>query len=394
MLFYMDNSMKNREVWIDWLRVAACFMVFIVHATEPFYLGGEGSRILTEADAFWSAFFDSFVRSCVPLFVIASSYLLFPLRNSASDFFKRRAVRILVPFVFWSLVYALVWGDPVTNLKDLLLNFNYAAGHLWFVYMIIGVYMIMPMLSPWAEKVSKKELLVYLGIWVFTLFIPLLRDYVAGGAVTVTYGPSGLPRQAILPLWGEASWNTYGTFYYISGFIGYLLLGLYFRKFVGELSWKKTLLVSIPCYLIGFAVTFGGFLRRVYESAEGVFPVEGLVEKAVWWETTWYNDTIGVALMAVAWILLFKKFKAEGRFYEKVLLPVSKASYDVYLMHLLILVPVCGFFRDWLGSAADGVLGFWTTPVQIMASAVVAFMATSIVGVVLRRILAALKMKI
>ena len=68
--------MKNREVWIDWMRVTACFMVFVVHATEPFYLGGEGSRILTEADAFWSAFFDSFVRSCVPLFVIASSYLL------------------------------------------------------------------------------------------------------------------------------------------------------------------------------------------------------------------------------------------------------------------------------------------------------------------------------
>ena len=98
--------------------------------------------------------------------------------------------------------------------------------------------------------------------------------------------------------------------------------------------------------------------------------------------------------MAVAWILLFKKIKAEGRFYEKVLLPVSNASYDVYLMHLLILVPVCGFFRDWLGSAADGVLGFWTTPVQIVASAVVAFVATSILGVVLRRILAALKIKI
>ena len=100
------------------------------------------------------------------------------------------------------------------------------------------------------------------------------------------------------------------------------------------------------------------------------------------------------AMSAVAWILLFKKFKAEGRFYEKVLLPVSNASYDVYLMHLLILVPVCGFFREWLGSATDGVLGFWTTPVQIMVSAVVAFIATSIVGVVLRRILAALKIKI
>ena len=384
----------QRTVWIDWMRVAACFMVIVVHSTEPFYLGGEGSRILTAADTFWASFFDSFVRACVPLFIVASSYLQFPLHYSSGEFCRRRAVRILIPFAVWSLIYAFVWGEPVYNLKNLLLNFNYAAGHLWFVYMLIGVYLLMPILSPWAEKVGKKELQIYLGIWLFTTAIPLIRDWVSTDSLAVTYGPTGIPRQALFPLWGEASWNAYGTFYYFSGFIGYLLLGLYFRKFVGELSWKKTLCIAIPCYIAGFSISFGGFLRRVSETAEGTFPVGGLVEKAVWWETTWYNDTIGVALMAVAWILLFKKIRTQGPFYEKVLLPVSNASYDVYLMHLLILVPVCGLFRDWLGSATEGVLGFWTTPVQILASAVVAFIATSIVGVVLRRILAALKIRI
>lgn len=380
----MTNA--SREVWIDWLRVIACFMVFVVHSTEPFYLGGQGSLILTEADAFWSSFFDSFMRSCVPLFVIASSYLQFPVRYPTCEFFKRRAVRILIPFAIWTAVYAFVWGEPADNFRNLLLNFNYSAGHLWFVYMLIGVYLLMPLLSKWAETVEKKELQIYLGICLFTTLIPILRDWVSDHAVTVIYGPSGLPRQALFPLWGEASWNAYGLFYYFSGFLGYLLLGLYFRRFVGELSWKKTLLVAVPCYLVGFAVTFGGFLYRVYESAAGVFPVEGLVEKAVWWETTWCNDTIGVALMAVAWILVIKKIKAEGKFYQKVLLPVSKASYGMYLMHLLILVPVSGTVRNMLGSGADGVLGFWTTPVEIMTSAVIAFICTATVSVVLRRI--------
>lgn len=380
----MTNA--SREVWIDWLRVIACFMVFVVHSTEPFYLGGQGSLILTEADAFWSSFFDSFMRSCVPLFVIASSYLQFPVRYPTCEFFKRRAVRILIPFAIWTAVYAFVWGEPADNFRNLLLNFNYSAGHLWFVYMLIGVYLLMPLLSKWAETVEKKELQIYLGICLFTTLIPILRDWVSGHAVTVIYGPSGLPRQALFPLWGEASWNAYGLFYYFSGFLGYLLLGLYFRRFVGELSWKKTLLVAVPCYMVGFAVTFGGFLYRVYESAAGVFPVEGLVEKAVWWETTWCNDTIGVVLMAVAWILVIKKIKAEGKFYQKVLLPVSKASYGMYLMHLLILVPVSGTVRNMLGSGADGVLGFWTTPVEIMTSAVIAFICTAIVSVALRRI--------
>ena len=389
----IQTSGTLRETWIDWLRVSACFMVFIVHATEPFYLGGDGALILTQTDAFWASFFDSFVRSCVPLFVIASSYLQFPIHYSASEFFKRRAIRILVPFIFWTLAYALIWGEPIENLKDLLLNFNYAAGHLWFVYMLIGIYLLMPLLSPWAEKVSKKELQIYLGICLFTSLIPIIRDIASNGEVSVIYGPSGLPRQAQFPLWGEASWNAYGLFYYFSGFIGYLLLGLYFRRFTGELSWKRTLTISIPCYLAGFAITFGGFMRRVNISAEGIFPVEGMVDKAVWWETTWCNDTFGVALMAIAWILIFKKIQSSGLLYQKVLLPVSRASYDIYLMHLFILVPICGFFRNWLGSGSEGILGFWTTPVEIIVSATLAFICTAIIAIILRKIIALFNIK-
>ena len=379
---------ENRVVWVDWLRVAACFMVIVVHATEPFYLGGEGSQILTEADAFWSSLFDCLVRACVPLFIVASSYLQFPLHYSSGQFFKRRAVRVLVPFLLWSAIYALAWGEPAQNFKNLLFNFNYSAGHLWFVYMLIGVYLLMPLLSPWAERVGKRELQVYLGIWVFTTLIPIIRDWYIGGGenLLVTYGVSGLPRQALTPFWGEASWNAYGTFYYFSGFIGYLLLGLYLRRFVGELSWKRTLAIAIPCYLAGFTVSFWGFLWRVFESCGGEFPATGLVEKAVWWETTWCNDTIGVVLMTIAWLLLFKKIKCSGSIYQKVLLPVSKASYGIYLLHLLVLVPICGAMREWLGVGADGTLGVWTTPVQIVVSAVLGFLASAIIAVVLQKI--------
>lgn len=385
----MNNTVANagkREIWIDWMRVAACFMVILVHSTEPFYLGGDGSLILNQADAFWSSFFDSFVRACVPLFVVASSYLQFPLHYSAGEFFRRRTVRVLIPFVVWLLVYAFVWGEPASNLKSLLLNFNYSAGHLWFVYMLIGVYLLMPLLSPWAEKVGKKELQVYLGIWLFTTFIPLIRDWVSSDPLAFAYGPTGIPRQALYPLWGEASWNGYGLFYYMSGFIGYLLLGLYFRKFVGELSWSKTLGIAIPAWLGGFAITFGGFLRRVYETSGGNFPAEGIINDAVYWETTWCNDTIGVALMTVAWILLFRKIRNEGGFYKKVLLPVSKASYGVYLSHILLLVPIGGAVREWLGSGDEGLLGFWTTPVEIVLSAVLAFVAVSALSVLIQKI--------
>ena len=258
----------KREIWLDWLRVTALFLVMATHSCEPFYLGGEGSLIASKSDAIWVAVLNSLPRAAVALFVFASAYLQFPLHYSAGEFLKKRALRILPPFLFWTIVYALAWGEPVQNFKDLLLNFNYAAGHLWFVYMIIGLYLIMPMLSPWAEKVGKRELQVYLGIWLFTTLIPLIRQWV-GGPAPVIYGPSGIPNAAKFPLWGEASWNTYGLFYYLSGFVGYLLLGLYFRKFVGRLSWGRTLAIAIPAFLSGFAICCGGFLHRVWVDTGG-----------------------------------------------------------------------------------------------------------------------------
>lgn len=368
------DSTTNRAIWVDWMRVAACLMVMVVHSAEPFYLGGDGSLILTHSDAVWAALFDSFVRACVPLFIVASSFLQFPLHYTTGEFFRRRAVRILIPFAIWTVVYALVWGEPVENFKGLLLNFNYAAGHLWFVYMLVGLYLIMPLLSPWAEKVSKKELQIYLGIWLLTTLLPLVRDWAAGGELAMTYGPFGLPRQALFPLWGEASWNGYGVFYYLSGMIGYLLLGLYFRRFVGQLSWGKTLAIALPAFLAGFAISFGGFLRRVLASGD-VFPKSGTIDLAVSWETTWCNDTVGVALMTIAWLLLFRKITANGRFYQRVLLPVSKASYGMYLCHLLVLVPVSAYFRP-----------LCPTPVAILVTAVVTFVVVAAFSVLVQRI--------
>ena len=375
----------KREIWMDWLRITACFLVMMTHSCEPFYLGGEGSLILTKADAIWVSILNVLPRASVALFVVASSYLQFPLHYSTGEFFKRRAKRVLIPFVVWSLVYAFIWGSPVQNLKDLVLNFNYAAGHMWFVYMIIGLYLIMPLLSPWAEKVGKRELQVYLAIWLFTTIIPLIRQWV-GGPAPVMYGPSGIPNAAKYPLWGEASWNTYGAFYYLSGFVGYMLLGLYFRKFVGELSWGRTLGIALPVFIVGFVICNQGFLSQVRADANGVFPVEGPVGLAALWEGPWLNDTFGVALMTIGWLLIFKKITRGGKFYEKVIVPVSKASYGMYLSHMVILGLVSAWLRSALGLGADGALGIWTTPVQIFGTVIITFTAVAFLCVLVQKI--------
>ena len=74
------NSDTDRIVFLDWLRAIAIFMVLLIHACEPFYLDAEGTAIASKFDAVWVTIIDSAMRAAVPLFVIASAFLLFPVR--------------------------------------------------------------------------------------------------------------------------------------------------------------------------------------------------------------------------------------------------------------------------------------------------------------------------
>ncbi len=357
----MENY--NRIVFLDWLRVIACFMVILVHSIEPFYLGGpEGTYIASKANALWTTLVNSALRPAVPLFVLASSYLLFPLKTDTGTFFRRRMVRVLIPFIVWTVLYAVVPPigsgagiDAVGNLKSLIFNFLMASGHLWFVYMLLGVYLLMPLLSPWIEKVSRKEERAFLILWGFTTILPLLRPI----AASVTGSAN---------LWGECPWNEFGTFYYVSGFIGFLVLGHYFRKYIGDLSWKKTLAAAVPFWLIGYAVTAGGFWHLM--PSELGFPLSAPYETAVEMETTWNFTTFGVMMQTVAYFLLIRKITASGWLYEHVILPVSKLSYGIYLMHMFVLTPVF----SWINSTGI------TMPLVIFSSAAVTYVICSIIA--------------
>ena len=86
---------------------------------------------------------------------------------------------------------------------------------LWYLYMLIGIYFIIPILNSWLEGAKKREIQVFLGIWVISLVIPYLKMLAPLLGYTGNYGNMGL--------FGVCDWNVYGTFYYVSGFIGYII---------------------------------------------------------------------------------------------------------------------------------------------------------------------------
>lgn len=380
-----DSKDNSRVIWADWTRALACFLVMVVHSTEPFYLGSDGLCIMTHTDVWWCALFEGASRACVPLFVVISGYLLLPVRKPAKVFLGRRLKRIVIPFVFWSLMYAVFAGDFRDNISNLALNFNYSAGHLWFVYMIIGLYLLMPVISPWVDKASRKELLAYLVLCLLTGMLPYIRDIMSGSDIAVIYGPTGIPERAAYPLWGEASWNEYGMFYYFSGFIGYVLLGAFLRKFYDEGTKKFTSKIAVPSLITGFGICVYGFIHKADELSGGVFPLNKSLDGAVSMETALNYDTLGVALLTLGSISLLVRIINCGKFYRNIIKPVSQASYGMYLMHIFVLSAV----SVWLGECpgtGGGLPGDATTPLRIALTATITYVVVAVAAIAIQKI--------
>ena len=82
----------KRIVFLDFVRVFACFLVMLVHAAENFYgapgstdMAGPQSLLLNESDRLWVSVYDGFSRMSVPLFMIVSAFLLAPMKEGRSE---------------------------------------------------------------------------------------------------------------------------------------------------------------------------------------------------------------------------------------------------------------------------------------------------------------------
>ena len=104
----------KRIVFLDYIRVFACFLVILVHASENFYcapgatdMAGPQSFLANEVDRLWVSVYDGFSRMAVPLFMIVSAFLLAPMKEEQSmwQFYRQRCLRILPPFFIFMILY-------------------------------------------------------------------------------------------------------------------------------------------------------------------------------------------------------------------------------------------------------------------------------------------------
>ncbi len=328
------SSVKCEYVpWIDLLRIVSCFMVLISHSCDPFVGPFDGSDSFVTG-VFWG----SLVRSCVPLFIMMSGILLFPVHTDLSTFYSKRIKRVVVPLVFWSIVLPLCFyaylnlksgsGNVLIDMENhslqatfvkiytAVFNFNHDTTPLWYIYMLIGVYLIIPIFGVWLQQASKKDMKVFLGLWGISLFIPYVKILAPLAGYIGNWGNMGV--------WGVSNWNEFGTFYYFSGFVGYIVLAYYLMKFPLNWSWKKTWAVAIPTFAVGYFITFLSFL-----TIQEYFPGE-----VATLELVWYFCNINVAMMTFALFIIFQKVKLKPSLWLK---RVAGATFGIYLCHFIFV---------------------------------------------------------
>ena len=333
----LSNQKNQHIVWLDVVRFIAMFTVVCCHCTDPFNFYPGTAPNIGEIKL-WGAIYGSVLRPCVPLFVMITGALLLPVRGDTSTFYKKRIPRVFYPFLIWSVLYNLFpWitgllglnpqiildffpyaGEEVmqqsfsVSLEYILMipfNFSILAVHMWYIYLLIGLYLYLPVFSAWVEKASERAKLMFLLAWGVTLLLPYYYQFVSNY------------------LWGTCSWNSFGMLYAFAGFNGYLLLGHYLKNL--EWSLKKTLAIGIPMFAVGYAVTFLGF-RHITALPE--YTDEML-------ELFFTYCSLNVVMMTIPVFMLAKKVKVNSERMKKALANLTVCGFGIYMIHYFFTGP-------------------------------------------------------
>ena len=188
-------------------------------------------------------------------------------------------------------------------------NFSLLDVHMWYIYLLIGLYLYLPIFSAWVEKASERAKLWFLAAWGVTLLLPYYTEFAA-------------PY-----LWGTCSWNSFGMLYYFAGFNGYLLLGHYLRNH----NWTGRQLcgIGIPMFAIGYAVTFLGF-RRMTSLPD--FTDEML-------ELFFTYCSLNVVMMTIPVFMLCKRANFRSERIKKALANLTLCGFGVYMIHYFFTGP-------------------------------------------------------
>jgi len=305
--------MNNRIKYLDGLRFFAILNIILIHVLAIFRFKYFSTSKIT---FFILTLFDSFTRVGVPLFFMLTGVLMLAIKTTKEnyvEFFKKRIVKLIVVYIFFSLIYYIynvIKG--YTNFSVLNFLSQLTSGqikyHLWFMPVIIMIYIFIPFLKKFVLHLKKYEIknLILIIFITGNIFIGI-------NSISTLMGYS-LLQNFIVPN--------------LLIYINYLFMGYYIYKYNLKID-KKLIILSI------LSIILMPILTTLISRTE----INDLFLNAI------------SPLTIFPSILVFELFK---NYYHKIKLPkfidnfIAKNSKNilyVYLWHVLILTIPENYFE-------------------------------------------------
>ena len=298
----MVQKAKKRIWYWDILRIAAMVFLVVRHSATATF---EFVPTL-ETDWWVCNVYGSLSAWMVPVFMmISGASFLDPARNVTIDrLYKRNIFRMLCAFFFWAVFYAVYNTFSGQELKEGFADMVFKGHfHLWFLPMIMGMYIITPLLRT-VTKNRAATLAITAVTAVTGVIIPFLQDMGWFLDTTLITGK-----------------NNFGFFsaYVCFFFTGYLLHNIEIPPAVR----RAVYITGIISTVVVFA---GTYLLTVRDGAHN--------------EDMQGDNNLFTALQGVAVFVFAKQrlrnteFKEE---HQKLILDISKLTFGVYMIHVVLL---------------------------------------------------------
>ena len=298
----------ERIVYADYLRVIGILGVIGVH------LSGDYLSKTALFSGIWlqGVLYSSLTRSGVLLFIMVSGLLLLD-RPQSIDKIPHRIERVMTPFIFWILIYLLkyVFIDKtiaVTSAYEFLVQFvncilnpSIISEEFWYIYMIIGFYLMLPILYKWISNTPEKEIKYFLIVW----FIILTLSYLNVDIMLLKYV------------------NLF------TGHLGFFILGYYLNK--TDSKYSNSILLGAILFILGTLIIFLSIYIPTLMSNQLNLNYIGIK-----------NLAPGHVLKAMGIFLIVKNIDFKNVFGSRtesvnsIILKFAEISYGLYLIHLLV----------------------------------------------------------
>jgi hypothetical protein len=241
--------------------------------------------------------------------MIISSVLIISKRDNISTVFTKRLPRLIVPLLFWSLVYiiidALYWNSNKNILNQIIcLPFQQAAGHLWYLYFMIKLSLFGLLLVPLYYNSTFRSKAIVVGIF-----------FVGKSLLDTIMQMSPLS----LSLFDEG-WIHFGIMEFLYAVFAMMLFDWFKNRMISKVA------VSIGLYL-GYALIV--VLSWALEDSTGMPPQYFLGHLR-------FPDILFGSCVFLLFYSLKNQFASLGQKGRKILSTLSGISLGIYLVHPLM----------------------------------------------------------